>query len=138
MFVVFFFQAEDGIRDVAVTGVQTCALPILGPDQTADRDRPRRAEGGRPGGPGAVEGTAPRGRRPPPARRRPGRRDARALLHLDARPPQPRARPREPAPGAGAARSGLPARRPAPRGLHFGALPKISASSAGGVTSSWS
>src|SRR2546429_3707114 len=26
--VVFFFQAEDGIRDVAVTGVQTCALPI--------------------------------------------------------------------------------------------------------------
>src|SRR3989449_11781078 len=27
----FFFQAEDGIRDVAVTGVQTCALPICGP-----------------------------------------------------------------------------------------------------------
>src|SRR2546429_7311798 len=26
----FFFQAEDGIRDVAVTGVQTCALPIFG------------------------------------------------------------------------------------------------------------
>src|SRR5687768_18384761 len=26
---LFFFQAEDGIRDVAVTGVQTCALPIL-------------------------------------------------------------------------------------------------------------
>src|SRR6266436_5021777 len=26
----FFFQAEDGIRDVAVTGVQTCALPISG------------------------------------------------------------------------------------------------------------
>src|SRR2546429_3244998 len=26
----FFFQAEDGTRDVAVTGVQTCALPILG------------------------------------------------------------------------------------------------------------
>src|SRR5687768_18602334 len=25
----FFFQAEDGIRVVAVTGVQTCALPIL-------------------------------------------------------------------------------------------------------------
>src|SRR5205809_5016822 len=25
----FFFQAEDGLRDVAVTGVQTCALPIL-------------------------------------------------------------------------------------------------------------
>src|SRR5207244_4638981 len=26
----FFFQAEDGIRDDLVTGVQTCALPILG------------------------------------------------------------------------------------------------------------
>src|SRR5436305_9340538 len=25
----FFFQAEDGIRDADVTGVQTCALPIL-------------------------------------------------------------------------------------------------------------
>src|SRR2546422_1108872 len=27
-FFFFFFKAEDGIRDVAVTGVQTCALPI--------------------------------------------------------------------------------------------------------------
>src|SRR5205807_4357328 len=27
-FVLFFFQAEDGIRDYKVTGVQTCALPI--------------------------------------------------------------------------------------------------------------
>src|SRR5690606_39996233 len=27
----FFFQAEDGIRDFHVTGVQTCALPILAP-----------------------------------------------------------------------------------------------------------
>src|SRR3712207_9091689 len=26
----FFFQAEDGIRDIGVTGVQTCALPIYG------------------------------------------------------------------------------------------------------------
>src|SRR2546429_4571179 len=35
--VFFFFQAEDGIRDVAVTGVQTCALPIcslVGPCRT--------------------------------------------------------------------------------------------------------
>src|SRR5215813_14712007 len=32
---LFFFQAEDGIRDADVTGVQTCALPIfpwLGPE----------------------------------------------------------------------------------------------------------
>src|SRR5207245_3571581 len=27
----FFFQAEDGIRDATVTGVQTCALPISNP-----------------------------------------------------------------------------------------------------------
>ena len=27
-YVFFFFQAEDGIRDIGVTGVQTCALPI--------------------------------------------------------------------------------------------------------------
>src|SRR6266566_9056140 len=27
---IFFFQAEDGIRDYKVTGVQTCALPISG------------------------------------------------------------------------------------------------------------
>src|SRR5476649_3051976 len=27
---IFFFQAEDGIRDHCVTGVKTCALPILG------------------------------------------------------------------------------------------------------------
>src|SRR3712207_7796410 len=26
---MFFFQAEDGIRDIGVTGVQTCALPIF-------------------------------------------------------------------------------------------------------------
>src|SRR5437660_4021696 len=33
--VFFFFQAEDGIRDGHVTGVQTCALPIF--DRTLDR-----------------------------------------------------------------------------------------------------
>src|SRR5687767_5614294 len=29
--IIFFFQAEDGIRDKLVTGVQTCALPICRP-----------------------------------------------------------------------------------------------------------
>src|SRR5437762_13844389 len=29
LFFFFFFQAEDGIRDTSVTGVQTCALPIF-------------------------------------------------------------------------------------------------------------
>src|SRR2546430_6052252 len=31
----FFFQAEDGIRDLTVTGVQTCALPISTPSRVA-------------------------------------------------------------------------------------------------------
>src|ERR1035437_264310 len=35
----FFFQAEDGIRDIGVTGVQTCALPITG-RHTAHQHRP--------------------------------------------------------------------------------------------------
>src|SRR3712207_1909872 len=33
MLCFFFFQAEDGIRDIGMTGVQTCALPILQLDQ---------------------------------------------------------------------------------------------------------
>src|SRR2546430_3095027 len=45
--VFFFFQAEDGIRDLTVTGVQTCALPIS-PPRGAERPvnvarRPRAA-----------------------------------------------------------------------------------------------
>src|SRR5687768_17831211 len=36
----FFFQAEDGIRDVAVTGVQTCALPISSGSDIAVRLTP--------------------------------------------------------------------------------------------------
>src|SRR2546426_12815172 len=49
MCVIFFFQAEDGIRDYKVTGVQTCALPIsdglLQPKEEASvaRDRQREA-----------------------------------------------------------------------------------------------
>src|SRR5690606_40428408 len=56
LFVFFFFQAEDGIRDFHVTGVQTCALPIClsvtaiaqvnaEADQAlADYDAPTKAE----------------------------------------------------------------------------------------------
>src|SRR5215469_17834538 len=51
---IFFFQAEDGIRDLYVTGVQTCALPIF------PRHRRRRPGGRRPGPPAA--GAADRGR----------------------------------------------------------------------------
>src|SRR3712207_7508130 len=48
LFFFFFFQAEDGIRDIGVTGVQTCALPIsrsstAAPDSRArGRHPPRR------------------------------------------------------------------------------------------------
>src|ERR1017187_95602 len=46
-FVLAFFQAEDGIRDTSVTGVQTCALPIC--RRLPDRRLPGR--GIRRGGP---------------------------------------------------------------------------------------
>src|SRR5690625_5681058 len=35
LIIFFFFQAEDGIRDGHVTGVQTCALPICAPPRKA-------------------------------------------------------------------------------------------------------
>src|SRR5258708_6199655 len=47
---LFFFQAEDGIRDDLVTGVQTCALPISQVERGRDdvaRARARRASAGR-------------------------------------------------------------------------------------------
>src|SRR5688500_3957606 len=43
--VVFFFQAEDGIRDYKVTGVQTCALPILDGSPIRLRDVGRVEDG---------------------------------------------------------------------------------------------
>src|SRR5207249_9653349 len=47
--IFFFFQAEDGIRDRNVTGVQTCALPISIAG-TVPRAPARRAPGTRPPG----------------------------------------------------------------------------------------
>src|SRR5439155_12275083 len=38
----FFFQAEDGIRDGHVTGVQTCALPICGASNVVREDAVRK------------------------------------------------------------------------------------------------
>src|SRR5256885_7121320 len=44
--IFFFFQAEDGIRDYKVTGVQTCALPIsFVPPKSARRPGPRAIRG---------------------------------------------------------------------------------------------
>src|SRR5256884_1294839 len=61
----FFFQAEDGIRDVAVTGVQTCALPICSRTgkyfQAASPFRPRASNSpARRGPPPACTAPAPR------------------------------------------------------------------------------
>src|SRR5256885_17228756 len=44
--IFFFFQAEDGIRDYKVTGVQTCALPISGAAARAARPRTHKREEG--------------------------------------------------------------------------------------------
>src|SRR5207302_8121835 len=44
----FFFQAEDGIRDFHVTGVQTCALPIFQGSGPATSHPSRRLPGRRP------------------------------------------------------------------------------------------
>src|ERR1022692_4860970 len=54
VFVFFFFQAEDGIRDYKVTGVQTCALPIWRVCQTEAKFDERAAFAHRtcPGGRG--------------------------------------------------------------------------------------
>src|SRR5205807_7790794 len=46
-FCFFFFQAEDGIRDYKVTGVQTCALPILATIAAAPGGLPERGGDGR-------------------------------------------------------------------------------------------
>src|SRR5437762_12614146 len=40
----FFFQAEDGIRDTSVTGVQTCALPIWRQERNREQNEQSRAE----------------------------------------------------------------------------------------------
>src|SRR3712207_9310773 len=47
--VFFFFQAEDGIRDIGVTGVQTCALPIS-PSRSPSGAVPSRSTSSAPTG----------------------------------------------------------------------------------------
>src|SRR3712207_7135298 len=66
--VLFFFQAEDGIRDIGVTGVQTCALPISGKDQSTSGVTVRGFRQRLPvSDPGAVVDGAPAGVAPAPA-----------------------------------------------------------------------
>src|SRR5256885_12482240 len=77
----FFFQAEDGIRDYKVTGVQTCALPISRERRGAPRGGPllataRRRAGGAGGG--DARRRRPLGRHPRGGRDLPARAGARA------------------------------------------------------------
>src|SRR2546422_9549211 len=71
MLFFFFFQAEDGIRDVAVTGVQTCALPIYAGVIDLALDEPPRA---------ALDFELPIGELDTPVRDHMGR----GALHLEA------------------------------------------------------
>src|SRR3989449_923531 len=57
LFFFFFFQAEDGIRDVAVTGVQTCALPISLRPHRGDGQGHPEARGNPLPGPEYVKGS---------------------------------------------------------------------------------
>src|SRR2546429_2048440 len=123
--IIFFFQADDGIRDVAVTGVQTCALPIW-PAGGAVAAFPRRAAAAR-SAPGALSRRGAQRPRAPAVgvrreleSRRGERRKRRAhaacrrlreqrsfAAHLLALPPEP-----------GAALAPAPARPAARRVLH--------------------
>src|SRR5947209_18381047 len=61
-----FFQAEDGIRDIGVTGVQTCALPIFAcgeHDRATPPERPRCATRFHASAPAASHDLARRTRR---------------------------------------------------------------------------
>src|SRR5690349_7059008 len=81
LFLFFFFQAEDGIRDLYVTGVQTCALPISLRPRRPLRSAPR-PRSGRTGRASARQAPSPHQdlclRRLP--RHRPDRRPLRSLL----------------------------------------------------------
>src|SRR2546427_6803582 len=58
MFFFFFFQAEDGIRDLTVTGVQTCALPLPALSRSVPTD-PHRLDRGREAPAGCIRAAAP-------------------------------------------------------------------------------
>src|SRR5260370_32715336 len=71
----FFFQAEDGIRDSSVTGVQTCALPISA-TRKSGRAQPLRLSGGSGGVRGRV---LPRGRSHPSSQQKEERSEERRV-----------------------------------------------------------
>src|SRR5688572_32158748 len=74
----FFFQAEDGIRDLTVTGVQTCALPISGSTSTGGGEPAAVGLGAAPGAVAAGSEGAAAGAGAAATRR--GRRSCRPTL----------------------------------------------------------
>src|SRR6266542_5440821 len=100
-FNLFFFQAEDGIRDATVTGVQTCALPISPRAPPRPGAVPgRRGTGTRPRRPVARGAARHRGlslgsagsRSPREHHPRRGRRSARPIARSSGPPSRPRQR----------------------------------------------
>src|SRR3989441_13253209 len=104
----FFFQAEDGIRDKLVTGVQTCALPISAPRRGT---RPHAYRNETAGATAAAPLGPPTGSRPPHGAR-PATRNARGPGRAPERHRSPREPPAACARGAAHAASGLPLSRP--------------------------
>src|SRR5207249_9069639 len=102
----FFFQAEDGIRDRNVTGVQTCALPISFPALA------RACRGGvrSGGGDRGVRGAGRRGGRAGTMGRRPGVVQPRAATRRG-RERRPTRRQAGAAPGRAGAETARPRRR---------------------------
>src|SRR2546430_17562892 len=98
LWLFFFFQAEDGIRDLTVTGVQTCALPIAIPIRRRAAPGVRGGHGRRPPRPRAGPPRETR-RQARPAGRRPGWRGIQFRKAARAVPRSPaataRRRPRE-------------------------------------------
>src|SRR2546422_9084322 len=112
----FFFQEKDGIRVVAVTGVQTCALPICTDgSESPCPDRRRRVEPLRPDDQLRVHDLQQGWRRAGGARRDPLALDFGRPHHplpRDAKPGRPRWSPLPP----GRTPAAPPARPPPPRG----------------------
>src|SRR5947208_12191765 len=81
----FFFQAEDGIRDDLVTGVQTCALPILRLFRATNCSTPRRRNCVMEKGPHPPLSLGERRTAAPPVREKQARRVRAEISHRRAR-----------------------------------------------------
>src|SRR5256886_5628316 len=140
---IFFFQAEDGIRDLTVTGVQTCALPIyrMWPGRTALGPNllPWSLPSGRVPSRGVPQRVGRKARRPPPrgSSPRPLRRRRRATSRAASRSATRRnSGPRPSQNSSGASRSqSSPVRRARPWFSTVGrvSFPSLSSSGARAV-----